>query len=101
MIKSIQSYDIDIYLREEWRDPRLEFGPEAFGNKGKLSLHDDFAQLLWIPDTFLPHSIENGAKTSSESTTHKKLLRLKPHGYVLQSKRYSKVRLLELQILIN
>ncbi|XP_064652877.1 glycine receptor subunit alpha-2-like isoform X2 [Lineus longissimus] len=45
-------YSINIYLREEWNDPRLKFTP--FPGKGKqvLKLADYMWDKLWVPDVF-------------------------------------------------
>ena len=44
-----QDYTITMYLNQYWKDERLSFSPEE--NK-ILTLSGDFAEKIWVPDTF-------------------------------------------------
>lgn len=47
-------YTITMYLNQYWRDERLAFnafGP-YYGSADSLTLSGDFAEKIWVPDTF-------------------------------------------------
>ena len=44
-----QDYTITMYLNQYWKDERLAFSSEE--NK-VLTLSGDFAEKIWVPDTF-------------------------------------------------
>lgn len=44
----LQDYTITLYLNQYWKDERL-----AFSNEEEiLTLSGDFAEKIWVPDTF-------------------------------------------------
>ena len=45
----MQDYTITIYLNQYWRDERLSFSDSALD---VMTLTGDFAEKIWIPDTF-------------------------------------------------
>jgi len=47
----MQDYQVNIYFRQSWKDPRLQY--EAPNPKmSKIRLGVDAQKLIWIPDTF-------------------------------------------------
>lgn len=44
-----QDYTLTLYLHQHWQDKRLSFGD---GNDLELTLSADFAEKIWVPDTF-------------------------------------------------
>ena len=42
-------YTITMYLNQYWKDDRLNFSPEE---NRVLTLSGDFAEKIWVPDTF-------------------------------------------------
>ena len=48
-LPSFQDYTITMYLNQYWKDERLAFSSEE--NK-VLTLSGDFAEKIWVPDTF-------------------------------------------------
>ena len=42
-------YTITMYLNQYWKDERLSFSPEE---NRILTLSGDFAEKIWVPDTF-------------------------------------------------
>ncbi len=44
-----QDYTITMYLNQYWKDDRLSFSPEE---NRVLTLSGDFAEKIWVPDTF-------------------------------------------------
>ena len=44
-----QDYTITMYLNQYWKDERLSFSPEE---DKALTLSGDFAEKIWVPDTF-------------------------------------------------
>lgn len=50
-----QDYTITMYLNQYWRDERLAFnafGPYYGSASDSLTLSGDFAEKIWVPDTF-------------------------------------------------
>uniref|UniRef100_A0A1I8H743 Neur_chan_LBD domain-containing protein n=1 Tax=Macrostomum lignano TaxID=282301 RepID=A0A1I8H743_9PLAT len=46
-------YSVNIYLRQEWYDPRLKFNrSEVGGHKDCVKLEDRIWEKLWVPDVF-------------------------------------------------
>ncbi len=43
-----KDYTLTIYLNQYWNDERLVFG----NSKDYLTLMGDFAEKIWVPDTF-------------------------------------------------
>lgn len=46
-----------MYLNQYWRDERLAFNmfspfPDSSDNRDVLTLSGDFAEKIWVPDTF-------------------------------------------------
>ncbi|XP_067684127.1 glycine receptor subunit alpha-2-like [Haliotis asinina] len=76
--------DMDFYttlfLRQEWRDPRLSF--DSFNTSIVVS-HKRLPQ-LWVPDLFFPQAKE---ERSHDLTTPNVLIRLSPDGSILYSHR--------------
>lgn len=46
-----QDYSVSMYLRQEWKDPRLTF--TEFRKKEQVRLGEGQWNDIWIPDTFL------------------------------------------------
>lgn len=67
-----------MYLRQEWRDPRLVFTP-LDSKLTQLRLADDSWTKIWIPDTFFRN--EKRA-TFHEVTVKNRLLRLNATGHL-------------------
>jgi gamma-aminobutyric acid receptor subunit beta len=44
----LQDYTITMYLNQYWKDDRLGFS----SNDEVLTLSGDFAEKIWVPDTF-------------------------------------------------
>lgn len=44
----LQDYTITMYLNQYWKDDRLAFST----NDEQLTLSGDFAEKIWVPDTF-------------------------------------------------
>ena len=53
-----------MYLRQEWRDYRLEFD-DTMGNVSSVAVPDAFYSDIWLPDTF----IQNGKKEETHKVT--------------------------------
>ncbi|KAJ1357783.1 exp1-like protein [Parelaphostrongylus tenuis] len=83
-------YSIEMFYREAWRDPRLEYGKAKFKNKTEISLHESYSNFLWHPDTFVPNAIAS-KNPRKQSITHRSLLRLRNDGSILYSRRLSLV----------
>lgn len=59
MLNFLKDYTITIYLNQYWRDERLAFNTYSpFGENVPvdfnelLTLSGDFAEKIWVPDTF-------------------------------------------------
>ncbi|GMS80728.1 hypothetical protein PENTCL1PPCAC_2903 [Pristionchus entomophagus] len=74
-------YSLELFYRESWRDPRLQYKPKLFKNKS-------YSNFLWHPDTFVPNAIAS-KNPRKQSITHRSLLRLSHEGDILYSRRLS------------
>ena len=79
----LQEYEMDMFLRQRWRDPRLAY------TRYNHTLTLDFSRtvMLWIPDLFF--SNEKKARFH-EITVPNRYVRLWPNGELLFSQRLSK-----------
>lgn len=80
------SYQIDFYLQEMWRDQRLAFDKEKFGNKTPITIPAAVLPKLWHPDTFFPNA-RSVKESNSESITHSQVFKLSDSGSVWFSRR--------------
>jgi len=55
-----QDFTVSLYLRHEWKDPRLEF-TEIEAGTDKLALNQEFIKKIWIPDSFIVNERESRA----------------------------------------
>ncbi|XP_033112950.1 glycine receptor subunit alpha-2-like [Anneissia japonica] len=80
--ETTMSYEMVLYMRQNWNDPRLKFNDYNHTVTVDVSLLDN----LWFPDLYFPS--EKKAETH-DITTDNKLLRLSPNGDILYSIRLS------------
>jgi gamma-aminobutyric acid receptor subunit beta len=75
-----QDFTSDFYFRQLWKDNRLAFQPT--GGISELVVGADFAQRIWVPDTFFANE-----KTASFhiATTPNTFLRINSIGEVYRS----------------
>uniref|UniRef100_A0A1I8IAI2 Neur_chan_LBD domain-containing protein n=2 Tax=Macrostomum lignano TaxID=282301 RepID=A0A1I8IAI2_9PLAT len=53
LIKGLEDYSVNIYLRQQWYDPRLRFNrSEGLDTKDCVKLEDKIWEKLWVPDVF-------------------------------------------------
>ncbi|CAB3411241.1 unnamed protein product [Caenorhabditis bovis] len=83
-------YALEMFYRESWRDPRLQYDRHLFKNKTELALHESYTSFLWFPDTFVPNAIAS-KNPQRNSISHRSLLRLDETGKLLYSRRISLV----------
>ncbi|CAD6198990.1 unnamed protein product [Caenorhabditis auriculariae] len=102
-------YCVEMFYRENWRDPRLIYSINKFKKTSKndiaqdvrdiaaplrlsteISLHESYSNFLWHPDTFVPNAIAS-KNPRRQSITHRSLLRLRHDGSILYSRRLSLV----------
>lgn len=78
----LQDYRVNIFLRQNWNDPRLAYSefPDS-----SLDLDPSMLDSIWKPDLFFAN--EKGANFH-DVTTDNKLLRIFKDGTVLYSIRY-------------
>ncbi|MGH0130276.1 UNVERIFIED_CONTAM: hypothetical protein FKN15_057036 [Acipenser sinensis] len=74
-----KDYRVNIFLRQEWNDPRLAYSEYP---DGSLDLDPSMLDSIWKPDLFFAN--EKGANFH-EVTTDNKLLRIFKNGNVLYS----------------
>jgi len=74
----VQDYSVSMYVRQEWRDPRLVFMP-IHRKIVKVRLGEGSWDKIWIPDTFFRN--EKRA-TFHEVTVNNRLLRLNATGFL-------------------
>ncbi|KAF2976209.1 hypothetical protein EK904_004026 [Melospiza melodia maxima] len=75
----IQDYRVNIFLRQNWNDPRLAYSEYP---DDSLDLDPSMLDSIWKPDLFFAN--EKGANFH-EVTTDNKLLRIFKNGNVLYS----------------
>nr|XP_006811837.1 PREDICTED: glycine receptor subunit alpha-3-like [Saccoglossus kowalevskii] len=78
--ETTMSYTMDIFMRQQWNDPRLSFTEYNHS----VSVHTQLLNRMWFPDLFFPN--EKRAY-QHDVTTDNKLLRLFPNGDILYSVR--------------
>lgn len=78
----VQDYRVNIFLRQQWNDPRLAYAEYP---DDSLDLDPSMLDSIWKPDLFFAN--EKGAHFH-EVTTDNKLLRIFKNGNVLYSIRW-------------
>jgi hypothetical protein len=73
-----QDYQVNIYLRQAWQDPRLKWTPPNEKMK-VMRLGDKEQEKTWKPDTFFRN--EKKAKFH-EVTVNNRMMKVKPDGGV-------------------
>ena len=74
-----QDYSLNMYLRQEWSDPRLAFDPAYNDGSDKLKLGDGYWERIWTPDVFF----RNEKKAAFHGvTTPNRLINLHADGTV-------------------
>jgi len=71
-----QDYQVSMYLRQSWRDPRLAYHPIR-GKITQIRLGNKEWEKIWIPDTFLRN--EKGAEFHGV-TVENRMLKLSSEG---------------------
>lgn len=70
-----QDYTITMYLNQYWKDERLEYGkPDE-----QMTLTGDFADKIWVPDTFFANDKHSFLHKVTESN---KMVRLSGDGSI-------------------
>jgi len=76
-------YTITMYLNQYWKDERLSFSPEE--NK-VLTLSGDFAEKIWVPDTFFANDKKSFLHDVTEQN---KMVRLHGDGAITYGMRFT------------
>ena len=76
-------YTITMYLNQYWKDERLSFSPEE--NK-ILTLSGDFAEKIWVPDTFFANDKNSFLHDVTEQN---KMVRLHGDGAITYGMRFT------------
>lgn len=84
-VVSLQDYRVNIFLRQQWNDPRLAYAEYP---DDSLDLDPSMLDSIWKPDLFFAN--EKGAHFH-EVTTDNKLLRIFKNGNVLYSIRWVQI----------
>ncbi|KAH3831314.1 glycine receptor subunit alpha-2-like [Dreissena polymorpha] len=77
-------YSLDIFLRQKWTDPRLQYG--HLYQKEHLELDSKMMDKVWVPDTFFPNEKKASVHTV---TVPNKMMHVYKNGTVLYSIRLS------------
>ncbi len=76
--ESTMDYSVSMYLRQNWRDPRLVYEPLE-GKISEIRLHDDSWNKIWMPDVFF----RNEKRASyHDITVANRLLKLNSSGHL-------------------
>ena len=78
---ALQDYTITMYLNQYWRDERLQFSPD---DNESLTLTGDFAERIWVPDTFLAN---DKSSFLHDVTEKNKMVRLFGNGSLVYGMR--------------
>ena len=73
-------FTTDFYFRQKWFDPRLEFEP--VGEIDELCVGAEFAEKIWLPDTFFANE---KTATFHKATTENTFIRIGNNGRVYRS----------------
>jgi len=74
----VQDYQVNIYFRQSWKDPRLRYDPPT-PKLSTIRLGVDTQKDIWIPDTFFRN--EKRAQFH-EVTVDNRLMRVEKDGSV-------------------
>ena len=80
-----QDYTLTIYLNQYWTDERLVFNDRFMDNK-ELTLSGDFAEKIWVPDTFFANDKHSFLH---EVTEKNKMVRLTSNGSIAYGMRFT------------
>ncbi len=75
-----QDFTLDMYFRQFWRDPRLQF--ERRKGLEKLVVGAEYINLIWTPDTFF---VNEKTAYFHKATTENQFLRILHTGEILRS----------------
>ncbi|XP_063706317.1 gamma-aminobutyric acid receptor subunit beta-like [Culicoides brevitarsis] len=75
-------YTITMYLNQYWRDERLAFS----GSNDLITLAGDFAEKIWVPDTFFANDKNSFLH---DVTERNKLVRISGDGQVIYGMRFT------------
>lgn len=76
-------YTLTLYLHQYWRDDRLAFSQD---DNIELTLSGDFAERIWVPDTFFANDKNSFLH---EVTEKNKMVRLKSDGSISYGMRFT------------
>merc|ERR1712179_811286 len=76
-------YTITMYLNQYWKDERLSFSPEE---DRVLTLSGDFAEKIWVPDTFFANDKNSFLHDVTEKN---KMVRLHGDGSITYGMRFT------------
>ncbi|XP_076467634.1 gamma-aminobutyric acid receptor subunit beta-like [Babylonia areolata] len=76
-------YTITMYLNQYWRDERLQFSEQ---DNESLTLTGDFAERIWVPDTFLAN---DKSSFLHDVTEKNKMVRLFGNGSLVYGMRFT------------
>lgn len=81
-----QEFYIEVFFRQRWSDPRLNYNNTNGMDFTVLSLNTIMLESIWYPDTY----ILNGKKSKSHSITMpNRLFRIFPNGDILYTQRWA------------
>ncbi|XP_046354097.1 gamma-aminobutyric acid receptor subunit beta-like [Haliotis cracherodii] len=75
-------YTITMYLNQYWRDDRLQFS----GGNESMTLTGEFAERIWVPDTFLANDKNSYLHDVTEKN---KMIRLYANGSIVYGMRFT------------
>ncbi|XP_003747411.1 gamma-aminobutyric acid receptor subunit beta-like [Galendromus occidentalis] len=78
-------YTITLYLNQYWVDERLAFSSSE-QNSQELTLSGDFAEKIWVPDTFFANDKNSFLHDVTEKN---KMVRLKSDGHITYGMRFT------------
>lgn len=74
-----QDYQVSMYLRQQWKDPRLVYDPKEIGDVTTMRLGQRRWDEIWVPDVFF----RNEKKANyHEVTVENRLLTLNSTGFL-------------------
>ena len=79
----LQDFTLDMYFRQFWQDPRLQF--ERRASLEKLVVGAEYIKLIWVPDTFF---VNEKTAYFHDATTDNQFLRILHTGEILRSIRW-------------
>jgi hypothetical protein len=84
----LQHFEVDVILRQEWEDHRLNFTEQLNANHTLTIKYEDFITKIWIPDLFVSNAKTTRHRLRIDNKDLAQILRIFPGGKIEYTNRY-------------